>query len=142
MLKRIFSFIITLALTVPALADGRIIPESQLPDAAKEFIAKYFESYKVLQAEIDDYEYEVLLNGGVELEFDINGQWRKVDCEHSEKPVPAALIPAKITEYLKGSFPDSKVSSIKKTAYNTEIELDGHLELIFDTEGKFLRFDD
>ena len=142
MLKKFFSVIVALALTIPALADGRIIPESQLPDGAKAFISKYFESNKVLQAEIDDFEYEVLLEGGIKLEFDNKGNWTKVDCEHSDAGVPAAIIPAKVAEYLNASYKDSTVTSITKERRTIEVELDDYLELIFNSEGKFLRIDD
>ncbi len=141
-MKRIFAFILAAAVTVAALADGRIIPASQLPKAAQTFISNHFPGRTILQAEKDGAEYEVLLDGSVKLEFDREGQWEKVDCEHSGAAVPAAVIPAAVAKYVKASFPKSAVTSISKDRRHIEVELDGRTDLKFDRNGKFLRIDD
>lgn len=142
MIKRIITFIIAAAMAIPAFADGRIISAAQLPEVSRAFITEHFPTHKILQAVKDGFEYEVMLDGAVKLEFDNKGQWKKVDCEHGSEAVPEAVIPPVIADYVKSAFPGSNVTSIKKDRREIEVELDDSIDLKFDHRGRFLRIDD
>ena len=122
------------------LADGRPIPVEQLPKAAKDFVAKYFPGQNIIYAEKEYGKYEARFNNGMEIEFDKKGNWDKVDCEM--KAVPAALVPATIANYVKGSFPGAFVVKIDKELYGYEVELSNDLELKFNKKGQLMNIDD
>ena len=142
MLKRFISLIVVALMAIPAFADGRVIPASKLPKASQAFIAEHFPDNKILQAEKEEGEYEVYLSGSVKLEFDHSGQWKKVDCEHSQFEIPAAIIPVKIAEFVASEYPDGVITSISKDRRKYDVEIDDHIDLEFDLKGNFLRYDD
>ena len=141
-MKRFLAFILAVAIALPACADGRIIPTSQLPKASQAFIAEHFPGIKILQAEKDEGDYEVYLSGSIKLEFFRSGEWKKVDCERTQDGVPAAIIPAKIADFVASEYPDGIITSISKDRRKYDVEVDDHLDLEFDLKGNFLRYDD
>ena len=154
--------------SVTTFASDRIIPKEQLPAAAQTFIQKTFPGQTVSYAKIDfdgRKTYEVRLSNGTEVEFDKNGTWDKVDCNHSAVPanlvpaniatyvksnfpgativtVPTNLVPANIATYVKSNFPGATIVKIDKERYGYDIELSNDLELKFNKNGKMLRVDD
>lgn len=141
-MKHFLAFILAVAIALPACADGRIIPASQLPKASQTFIAEHFPDIKILQAEKEEGEYEVYLSGSIKLEFNRSGEWKKVDCERSQDGVPAAIIPVKISEFVASEYPDGIITSISRDRRKFEVEVDDHIDLEFDLKGNFLRYDD
>ena len=125
-------------------ADGRPIPPTQLPAAAKNFIQKNFPGKTIVYAEIDKEiartKYEVLLNDGTKVEFNAKGEWDKVEC--IRKAVPASLVPETIANYVQASFPGNLIEKIDKERFGWSIELSNDLELDFSPEGALLRIDD
>ena len=130
--------------TVSTFANDRIIPAEQLPATAKSFIQKTFPGQVVSFAKIDkDFgktTYEVFLDNGVELEFDKNGTWDKVDCVFSA--VPDDIIPASIADYVKAHFAGAKILKIDRKRYGYEVELSDDLELKFNHYGQLTYIDD
>ncbi len=129
--------------SVVSMADVNVISPSQLPAAAKSFVAKQFPNKKIVRAEKDmdgQTDYEVKLNGGVEIDFDAQGQWTKVDC--GRKAVPSVLIPKAISEYVKKNYSKAIITKIDKEPYGYEIELSNRLDLKFDKNGSFIGRDD
>ena len=129
--------------SVSSFADDRIIPAEQLPAAAKTFIQKTFPGQAVSYATIDfdgRKKYEVYLNNGVEVDFDKNGTWDKVDCNYSA--VPASLVPSTIANYVKTHFAGAKVVKIDKERYGFDVELSNELELKFNKQGQLMNIDD
>ncbi|MCQ2177454.1 MAG: PepSY-like domain-containing protein [Bacteroidales bacterium] len=126
-------------------ADGRkqITSIDNLPSAARQTISTYFAKSRVLtvikETELIDTEYEVRLEDGVEIEFDSNGDWKKIDCQRAA--VPEQLIPAEILNQTKISFPETAVVEIVKKRKGFDVELSNGLELEFDSRFNF-RIDD
>lgn len=122
----------------------RVISPEQLPAAAKAFLKQHFPDHAVsyAQSERDDRKttYEVYLNNGTEISFSAQGEWDKVDCQR--QPVPAALIPTAIADYVQAHFPGTHIIEIDKGRHSYDIELSNDLELKFNKNGKFLRIDD
>ena len=83
---------------------------------------------------------EVYLNNGVEVDFDKNGTWDKVDCNYSA--VPASLVPSTIANYVKTHFAGAKVVKIDKERYGFDVELSNELELKFNKQGQLMNIDD
>ncbi|MBR3390912.1 MAG: PepSY-like domain-containing protein [Prevotella sp.] len=138
--KRLFLVtLLCLLMSVSSYADGRMIPVEKLPDAAKTFVAANFPGKKMIYAERDGGRYEVRLDDGTEIEFYRNGEWDKVDCYML--PVPAALIPETIKQYVKANFPDAVINKIDKERYGYEIELSNNLELKFNKQGMLMQID-
>ena len=129
--------------SVSSFADDRIIPAEQLPAAAKTFIQKTFPGQAVSYATIDfdgRNTYEVCLSNGVEVDFNKNGVWDKVDCNYSA--VPASLVPSTIANYVKTHFAGAKVVKIDKERYGFDVELSNELELKFNKQGQLMNIDD
>ena len=130
------------SLTLISCSD-RIIPSEKLPAAAQSFLKEYFPdspiSYVKKEADLTPT-YEVVLQNGTEIEFNKKGQWDNIDCKRLA--VPAALIPAAISEYVNANFPDQSIVKIDRETYGHEIEMANGLELKFDKKGKLLHIDD
>lgn len=141
MLALITSLIVTLS---TSCGGDVVISPSQLPAPAIEFITTYFPEDPILSAKKDregfSIEYEVCLSTGTEITFDKHGNWTKVDCERINLPV--AIIPAAILDYIRSNFPNNPATEISKEYRGYEVGLWGDIDLVFDTKGKFLRFDD
>jgi hypothetical protein len=129
--------------SVSSFAGDRIIPAEQLPAAAKTFIQKTFPGQTVSYATIDfdgRNTYEVCLSNGVEVDFNKNGVWDKVDCNYSA--VPTSLVPTNIANYVKTHFAGAKVVKIDKERHGYDVELSNDLELKFNKQGQLMNIDD
>lgn len=130
--------------SVTSFADDKIIPVEQLPAAAKTFVKQHFAnttiSYATKDNEFGGAKYEARLANGTEIDFDKKGNWDKVDCKTSA--VPAALVPAAISQFVKTNHPDAIIVKIDKERYGYEIELSNDLELRFNKSGQLVGIDD
>lgn len=149
-LKIMKRFFILLALVLPfgvsvASADNdRIIDKSKLPAAAQSFINEHFANAKLSYAKLDkDFlisSYEVVFADGSRLEFSNKGEWEEVDCRRNE--VPAVLIPAALSEYVKANYPDNKIVRIERDSRGYELKLSNGLELKFNKDFVIVDIDD
>lgn len=121
-------------------------PQAQgLPAPITQFLAQHFPGTSVIRIDTDtEYgglEYDVTLNDGSEVDFDINHQWETVECR--AKSVPAALVPAAITSYVKATYQGAPIVKIdRKHRAGYEIEIANGLELDFDANGRLAYIDD
>ena len=115
-----------------------------VPEAINAFVQQYFAGATIAYVETDSehggIEYDVTLNDGTEIDFDLNNQWDNVDCH--TKAIPAALVPQAIANYVKTNYQALPITKIDKDAYGYEIELSNGMDLKFDTSGRFLGIDD
>lgn len=139
MKKILIVLLSVMALNVYAFADTPVT-FAQLPQKAQQFINKHFINVGFLSAKQDDGEYEVMLKDGTKIDFTLQGDWKDVDCH--VRAVPAAIVPAAITNYMKTNFPNNIITKIEKKYNGYDIELETDLELKFDKNGKFLYADD
>jgi len=138
-MKKLFVLLLGL-MTLNAFAvNDRPITFQQLPQKAQQFITTNFKGVEVLSATVDD-DYEVYLANGTKVEFTLQGDWKEVKCPGSA--VPAAIIPAAISKYVKTNFANSTIVKIDKKYNGYEVELNNDLELKFDKNGNFLAIDD
>lgn len=116
-----------------------------LPKAAQSVIAKNFKANVSLikidktLGRVDDY--EVILTDGSEVEFDSKGNWKKVETANN-KSVPSAFIVSGIYTYVSKNYKKAKIVGIERERNRYDVELSNGIDLIFDLQGNFLRFDD
>lgn len=118
---------------------------SVLPKGAQTTLTKNFKS-KVSIVKIDkDFgrvsEYEVVMTDGSEITFDKDGNWKDVEVSAS-KSVPTGFIPAGVAAYIKANQKGQRVIGIEKNRGGYDVELSNGVEMKFDKQGNFIRFDD
>ena len=116
-----------------------------LPQLITDFLQQQFPDATVAFVESSNkrgsLEYDVTLNDGTEVDFDLDNQWEEIDCK--VKAVPAVLVPPAIVSYVKTlSLKDLIVTKIARKRYGYAIELNNGLDLKFDSKGQFIGLDD
>ncbi|MDE7381051.1 MAG: PepSY-like domain-containing protein [Muribaculaceae bacterium] len=117
---------------------------SVLPKAAQTTLANNFKS-KVNVVKIDkDFgrvsEYEVILTDGTEITFDRNGNWDNVEVGSSGS-IPPSFIPPSVAKYVKQFQPGQKIVGIEKERSGYEVELSNGVDMKFNKQGEFVRYD-
>ena len=130
--------------TVSTSAQNVTVPVTQLPEAAKAFVQQHFPGqvidYVVRDTDFDGDVYEICLNNGVEIDFDLAGIWEKVDCNYDA--VPNEIIPNVIANYVNAHHGGDFIVKIDKEHYGYEVELSNGIELKFTADGQLLAYDD
>lgn len=125
-----------------------VIPFEKLPAEAQKFLNKHFQGEDilsiVLDSEIADREYSVYYENGTEVKFDSRGNWESMEHEYSS--LPDSVIPEAILKFVNAKHPEKKVTSISRDMTGRdkgyEVELDNLLDVKFDIQGRFMRYDD
>lgn len=123
----------------------RPIGTGSLPQAARTFLGSYYpdESPALCVREFEDLRlrYEVVFIDGTKVKFFRDGALEEV--KSRTRPVPAALIPESVAEYVGRNFPGSMIIEVEMSGRETEVKLDNRVELTFDSKtGALLDFDD
>lgn len=118
---------------------------SILPEAAKATIANNFKA-KVSLIKTEKTlgsitEYEVILSDGSEISFDKNGNWDNIDMP-ANVSVPKGFILKGMSDYVNKKHPGQKIVSIDKERNGFEIELSNGIDMKFDKNGNFIKYDD
>lgn len=136
--------IIIAGFTMANASDTYTRDASALPAAARTLIANDFSAgisiVKIdkTMGRVDDY--EVVLTDGTEIKFDRNGNWEEVEVA-ANKRVPDALIPAGIRNYVSDNQHGTRIVGIEKSRKGYEVTLSNGVEIKFNREGQFIRFD-
>ncbi|MCI0920110.1 PepSY-like domain-containing protein [Sphingobacterium rhinopitheci] len=123
-----------------------VISSNDLPSNAVLFLKDNFNGSQILSV-VKENEivgratYEVLLNNGIEVKFDSNGDWDEVDARDDRQGIPTAFINPKIVDYVNTKYAPALINSIDKEKSNFDVELTNGLDLEFNGEGDFLRID-
>lgn len=146
-MKKIVTGLLVAAVTLTAndAHAQKILQLNQLPQTAQAFIQKHFDAKNVAHViEEDEFfsskEYKVALADGTQIEFDSKGNWTEIDSD--VQPVPQAIIPNNIRQYISKSFPNNQVVQISRSSRKYDVELASGIDLEFDSKGKFKRIDD
>lgn len=131
-------------LSAPASADKDTpITLNQLPAAAQQMVKTHFAGKKVALAKHDkdltDKSYDVIFTDGTKLEFDRNGKWTEISCPNGQ--VPAALIPAAITQYVKSHYASAIIVKIERDKRETEVKLADGMEITFNAKYQVVDID-
>ncbi|MGL5563040.1 MAG: PepSY-like domain-containing protein [Tannerellaceae bacterium] len=123
--------------------DDTLISYNKLPVAAQEFVQSYFDESKVINVFYDkdysDREYKVIFADGSTISFDRSGEWEEIYMPFGIKD---ALIPIKILDFVDARHPNARIVQIDRDRRDIEIELSNGLDLIFDLNYNFVRYDD
>lgn len=117
-----------------------------LPQTASSFLTAKFKGAKVLKvSRVNDNtkkEYEVILDNGIKVEFDQNGNWVEIEAIDDKQAIPSEFVPEKILAFLTEKYPNSKVNSIElEDNGGYEIELTDGTDLEFDKNGNLIEID-
>ncbi|WP_313368788.1 PepSY-like domain-containing protein [Sphingobacterium mizutaii] len=123
-----------------------VVTEDQLPQSASQFLNENFKGVKILSVVeekegLSGKEFDVLLDNGIEIKFDKNGQWLDIDAKADTATLPDNLIPTAIRDYVKQNYANAGINSIEKEKHGYDVELTNGLDLVFDKDGKFVRID-
>ena len=132
-----------LATAVFAEGDDTPMQLHRLPDAAREFVKKYFRDVQVAGAEMENGVvpgYEVTFVDGSKVDFDSRGQWTGI--ERPQSVVPEELVPLQIRKFVATNHPGNRISGIERDGRNYEIELDNGLLLKFNRKFRQVGMDD
>ena len=115
--------------------------DDKVPPSSKAFIDQYFPEMTVVLVEMDDdddngMEYSVLLNDGTKIEFDLQGEWKRVG--RNKTGVPATLVPKPINEYVKTNYPEDVITKLSRKPYGFKIELSNDEDVRFNPQGQFI----
>ena len=122
--------------------DDRPIDFSQLPKTAQATVKKHFASSEILYSTQDGIvfkTYDVMFANGDKIEFDSKGNWKDVE---KMSGVPTAFVPAQIQNFVKKSYPGTKITKIDRDARDYEIERSNGLELKFNKNCRLIEIDD
>lgn len=115
----------------------------QLPAVSQTFIKTHFDGVQVAYCLRDSHSFEARLADASEIEFNVDGSWKEIDCKYKELPSSVIkLLPSAIPAYVKDSFPKTIITKVDIKFWGYEIELNNGLDIEFDTTGKFLKIDD
>lgn len=132
------------ALSLDACTKERIISFDQLPQKAQTIITTYFSIEEVMIVKLDkddlQIEYDVKLKNGTELTFDSKGDLIEIDC-HRQR-VPDGLVPENVRAFVTANHPTAFVTEWSKNKFRLKVELNNGLELVFNNDGDFIRYED
>lgn len=141
----IFIIVATLFTNVYSFAQESYTKDAtQLPAPARTFIDRHFPgqgiSYIMIDKEMTNTEYEVVLTNHQEITFNKNGEWKEIDGKRN--PLPKSVIPNEASSYLQSNFRDTGVKEIERKFWGYEINLMNGLEIKLDSQGRLLEIDD
>lgn len=139
------ALMVAMSLTACHKADKVAIEFSKLPEAAQTFVQTHFADKQVsvvyCDQDVADKDYEVIFTDGANVDFTRKGNWNEVE-DRDADGVPVAIIPAAIIEYIASKHAGQYVVQIGKDGKRYEVELNNTIEMVFDKNGNFLRYDD
>lgn len=115
-----------------------------LPDNAKKILSQNFEAAISIVKEENDFmsdkEYEVVLADGSEITFNHKGEWTNIETPNNER-VPSSLVPKPILDYITQNHAGASIVGIEKEKKGYEVELSNGLELMFNQQGIFTKYE-
>lgn len=143
-MKKTLTIIALLFVGMTTYAQKTNISYESLPNDAKDFININFPSVTpavvLKDTETFDVEYEVRFNDGMKIEFSEDGEWKEV--KNDINCLTFGFLPENIGKYLENNHYGLCVKEIKREFKGFKVELANDVEVIFDKNGKFKRYDD
>lgn len=141
------SFLLAIAITAISCSKDNDGNEIVLPGKANTFITAKFKTAKVVKvSKVNDNltkkEFEVILDNGIKIEFDKDGNWVEIEAVEDDQSIPSEFVPEKILAYLAINYPGLGVNSIEIEDDGYEIELTDGTDLDFDLQGNFVKVDE
>ena len=116
-----------------------------LPTAARTVLKNNFKA-DVSVIKIDkDFgrvkEYEVILTNGSEITFDRSGNWKEIETSVSTA-VPDKMVPQGIRSWIDKNQKKTRIVGIERTRSGYDVELSNGVEVKFNKNGHFIKYDD
>lgn len=145
LMKKLTIIMAALIISLTACADHQHLVEyAALPVQAQKFIQQYFNTADIAYIECErdgmHKEYDVYLKNATEIDFDHQGNLKTIDCQRS--PIPDGIVPEAIMAYIRLHYPEQFAVKYSIDYRHQEVELNTDIELEFDLEGNFIRWDD
>jgi hypothetical protein len=107
-----------------------------LPSTAQVFIKEFFSNLDISFAERESDGYEVNLGNKVSIDFDSRGRWESIK---GNMPLPVGILPLLAQEYLEDEYESVSIIEIDKGYSGYEVKLNNGIEILFATNGAFIR---
>ncbi|EAH6799796.1 PepSY-like domain-containing protein [Campylobacter coli] len=120
--------------TTVLLAKDMVVPASELPNNAKEFISKNFKTAQIGLVKKDIDSYDVTLNDGTEIDFIITGEWKDVDGKY--KALPNSILPNIMPKISASS--NAQIIEVSREINGYKFELSNQLKIYTDAQGNIL----
>ncbi|EJX7328284.1 PepSY-like domain-containing protein [Campylobacter jejuni] len=120
--------------TTVLLAKDMVVPASELPNNAKEFISKNFKTAQIGLVKKDIDSYDVTLNDGTEIDFIITGEWKEVDGKY--KALPNSILPNIMPKISASS--NAQIIEVSREINGYKFELSNQLKIYTDAQGNIL----
>ncbi|HEB7518460.1 TPA: PepSY-like domain-containing protein [Campylobacter coli] len=111
-----------------------IVPASELPRNAQDFISKNFKTAQIALVKKDIDSYDVTLNDGTEIEFIITGEWKEVDGKY--KALPNSILPNIMPKISASS--NAQIIEVSREINGYKFELSNQLKIYTDAQGNIL----
>ncbi|ECH4997183.1 hypothetical protein FPW10_09955, partial [Campylobacter coli] len=102
-----------------------IVPASELPRNAQDFISKNFKTAQIALVKKDIDSYDVTLNDGTEIDFIITGEWKDVDGKY--KALPNSILP-NIMPKISASL-NAQIIEVSREINGYKFELSNQLKI-------------
>ena len=119
------------------------IATSNLPQSIRDYVANNYPNESIVKAEEYTDKYEIELSNGIELEFDLAGNFIEIsgnegDGEGDSEDINPSSLPQVILDYIATNYPNETIVEAEKDDEKYEVELSNGLKLEFDLAGNFL----
>ncbi|HEH5122838.1 TPA: PepSY-like domain-containing protein, partial [Campylobacter coli] len=115
-------------------ARDMVVPVSELPKNAQDFISKNFRTAQIALVKKDIDSYDVTLNDGTEIDFIINGEWKDVDGKY--KALPNTILPNIMPKISASS--NAQIIEVSREINGYKFELSNQLKIYTDAQGNIL----
>lgn len=145
-MKKIIIFLsLVIAIGLVQCSSDKYTRDAQeLPAPARKMISEHFNTaishFKIDKEFASGTEYEVVLDDGTEIDIDGKGNWKSIETANS-KAIPASILPKMIHEYVAQHHQGASVVGIEKKKNGYEVELSNGLEINFNKDGGFVKYD-
>ena len=124
-----------LTLLLAACADTKI------PVRSRAFIDQYFPESSVVVVDMEEdgdgmAEFEVWLNDGTKIDFDLQGEWKTV--ARKKTGVPLTLIPQQLITFVNTNYPNNVITKFSRKDYGYKLELSDDMDLRFNKQYQFI----
>lgn len=126
----VFVAILAFSLSSCSDDDDQPVDLTELPVSAQTFISTYYPGAGVSSAVVSGSEYEVVLDNGTTIDFNMGGEWLEVTAPLGQT-VPSGFYPSQIDSYVRQYGNGFGINEISKENYGYEVELVSGVELQF-----------
>ena len=133
--------IAAISFTAMSCDDDKVIGETDLPQASRDFLATHFAGVNVTRIEKEKDNYSVHLSNRVEVDFNNSGEWTEVDGEDGVA-IPTGYILPQIVAYVEDNYSGNPINGIEKVRSGFDVDLVRQdVDLVFVQNVGFVRVD-